>query len=301
MDIGMVGLGRMGEKLSRRLLLGGHRVVGVDPGAGVEGRLVGSGIAVAPSLVALAAMLMPPRVVWLMIPAGAPVDEALAELTPEFAEGDVVVDGGNSHYRDSMRRADALRKVGVGFVDCGTSGGVWGLTEGFGLMVGGESADVAVIEPILKTLAPAPDKGWGHVGPVGAGHFVKMAHNGIEYGLMQSYAEGFSVLAHKTEFNLDLHQVAQVWRYGSVVRSWLLDLAADALGDNAALAGVAPYVDDSGEGRWAVNEAIDLDVPTPVIAMALIERLRSRDVDSFAAKLVAALRNEFGGHGIRRE
>jgi 6-phosphogluconate dehydrogenase len=213
----------------------------------------------------------------------------------------VILDGGNSNYKDSQRRAAAVAAKGIHYLDVGTSGGIWGLKEGYSLMVGGDAAVAERLRPIFAALAPAPDQGWGHVGPSGAGHFVKMVHNGIEYGLMQAYAEGFSILKHKTPLGLDLHQVAQIWRTGSVVRSWLLDLTADALAKDPGLAGIAPWVADSGEGRWTVQEAIDLDVPAPIITQALIERLRSRDGEAFADRLLAALRNEFGGHAVKKE
>jgi 6-phosphogluconate dehydrogenase len=223
---------------------------------------------------------------------------ALAGL---LAPGDTVIDGGNSNYKDSMRRGAALAAKGISFVDAGTSGGVWGLKEGYALMIGGEEAAVERLRPIFSTLAPAPDRGWARVGPSGAGHFTKMVHNGIEYGMMQAYAEGFSILEHKTELSLDLAQVAELWRHGSVVRSWLLDLTAIALKENPSMKGIAPYVSDSGEGRWTVAEAIDLDVPAPVITLSLLQRLRSRDTDSYADKLLSAMRNQFGGHAIKTE
>ena len=218
-----------------------------------------------------------------------------------LSAGDTVIDGGNSFYKDTLRRAQASAAKGVRYVDCGTSGGVWGLNEGYSMMIGGDAEAVETLRPIFETLAPAPDKGWGRVGLVGSGHFTKMIHNGIEYGLMQAYAEGFSILRHKQAFDLDLHQIGEIWRYGSVVRSWLLDLTTDALGKNPSMDGIAPYVADSGEGRWTVNEAIDLDVPAPVITLSLLERLRSRETDSFADKLLSAMRNEFGGHAIKKE
>ena len=211
-----------------------------------------------------------------------------------------MIDGGNSNYKDDQRHAEQLAKTGIDFVDCGTSGGVWGLKEGYSMMVGGDEKVVDHLRPIFETLAPGKDKGWGRVGPVGSGHFVKMVHNGIEYGLMQAYAEGFAILKHKEEFELDLEQVAQIWRYGSVVRSWLLDLTADALGRNPEMKDIAPYVVDSGEGRWTVAEAIELDVPAPIITASLIERLRSRDDDSFSDKLLSEMRNEFGGHAMKK-
>jgi 6-phosphogluconate dehydrogenase len=234
----------------------------------------------------------------LMVPAGAIVDETLAQLLPLLAAGDTVVDGGNSFYKDSQRRAGELAAQGIAYIDCGTSGGIWGLAEGYSLMIGGGHDEVQKLAPLFATLAPAPDRGWGRVGPPGAGHYSKMIHNGIEYGLMQAYAEGFAILQHKQEFALDLHQIAEIWRDGSVVRSWLLDLTADALKKNPQMQGIAPYVEDSGEGRWTAAEAIDLNVAAPVITLSLLERLRSRDDDSFTDKLLAAMRNEFGGHRI---
>ncbi len=301
MELGMIGLGRMGGNMAQRLLRGGHRVVGFDPDAGARTALADEGGGSADSLQALVAALPAPRVLWMMVPAGRVTDGTVDALGGLLAPGDVVVDGGNSNYKDTLRRAAALSAKQVGYVDCGTSGGVWGLAEGYSLMVGGDQDVVDRLRPIFETLAPATDAGWGRVGPVGSGHFTKMVHNGIEYGLMQAYAEGFSILQHKQEFALDLHQVAEIWRRGSVVRSWLLDLTADALGRNPAMDGIAPWVADSGEGRWTLQEAIDLDVPAPVIALSLISRLRSRDADSFADKLLAAMRNEFGGHAMKHE
>jgi 6-phosphogluconate dehydrogenase len=301
MELGMIGLGRMGGNMAQRLLRGGHKVVGFDPDADARKALEGDGGGSAASLQSLVAALPAPRILWMMVPAGKITDGTVDALAGLLAPGDVLIDGGNSNYKDTLRRASALASKGIGYVDCGTSGGVWGLAEGYSLMIGGDKAVVDRLRPIFETLAPAKDKGWGHVGPVGAGHFTKMVHNGIEYGLMQAYAEGFSILRHKQEFALDLHQVAEIWRTGSVVRSWLLDLTADALGRNPAMDGIAPWVADSGEGRWTLQEAIDLDVPAPVIALSLMARLRSRDDDSFADKLLAAMRNEFGGHAIKHE
>jgi 6-phosphogluconate dehydrogenase len=301
MELGMIGLGRMGANMAQRLLRGGHAVVGFDPKAEARAQLERDGGGSADSLQALVAALPAPRVLWMMVPAGRITDDTVDALAGLLAPGDVVIDGGNSNYKDTLRRAEALAVRQVGYVDCGTSGGVWGLAEGYSLMVGGDKAVVERLRPVFETLAPAADAGWGHVGPVGSGHFTKMVHNGIEYGLMQAYAEGFSILQHKQEFALDLHQVAQIWRQGSVVRSWLLDLTADALGKNPTMDGIAPWVADSGEGRWTLQEAIDLDVPAPVIALSLIARLRSRDNDSYADKLLAAMRNEFGGHAIKKE
>jgi 6-phosphogluconate dehydrogenase len=301
MKLGMIGLGRMGANMAQRLMRGGHRLVGFDPKPDARKALEDNGAESADSLAALMAKLPAPRMLWLMVPAGDITDATLANLLPLLTAGDTVVDGGNSNYKDTLRRAKTFVDKKIDYIDCGTSGGVWGLTEGYSLMIGGDKAAVERLRPIFKTLAPAKDKGWGRVGPVGSGHFTKMIHNGIEYGLMQAYAEGFSILQHKSEFGLDLHRVAEIWRYGSVVRSWLLDLTADALGKNPDMSGIAPYVVDSGEGRWTLDAAIELNVPTPVIALSLIERLRSRDADSFSDKLLSAMRNEVGGHAIKKE
>ena len=302
MDLAMIGLGRMGGNMAESLLRGGHHVVGYTrQAAGLERilrlNLGGDGVT---SLQALADKLAPPRAVWLMIPAGAPVDDALHALGKVLSPGDIVIDGGNSYYRDSVRRGAALREQGLRVLDVGTSGGIWGLTEGYSMMVGGDVDPVQVLRPVFETLAPAPDRGWGHVGPNGAGHFVKMVHNGIEYGMMQAMAEGFAIMKRKTEFGLDLHRVAEIWRFGSVVRSWLLDLTARALADDQELAGIAPHVADSGEGRWTVAEAIDLDVAAPVITLALQQRLQSRDDYAFADRLLAMMRYQFGGHAFQR-
>jgi 6-phosphogluconate dehydrogenase len=301
MEIGMIGLGRMGANMTTRLLGGGHRVVAYDRAPEAVAAVVKGGAAGAASLAELVGALAAPRAVWVMVPAGDPTESTVRALADALAPGDTVVDGGNSNYRDSMRRAAFLETKQIRFVDAGTSGGVWGLKEGYSLMIGGEKAAVERLRPIFETLAPGADRGWGHVGPSGAGHFTKMVHNGIEYGLMQAYAEGFTILRTKEEFGLDAAQVAQIWRDGSVVRSWLLDLTAAALRENPALDGIAPYVADSGEGRWTVAEAIELDVPAPVITLSLIARLRSRTGDSYADKLLAAMRNQFGGHAIRKE
>ena len=301
MEFGMIGLGRMGANMAERVVRGGHGAVGFDPSPDARALAQTKGIVPAASLAELVDRLPAPRVLWLMVPAGRIVDDTLAQLVPLMSRDDVVVDGGNSFYKDTMRRADMLALHGIHYVDSGTSGGVWGLAEGYSLMIGGDADAVERLRPIFATLAPASDRGWGRVGPSGAGHFTKMVHNGIEYGLMQAYAEGFAIMQHKTDFALDLHQVAEIWREGSVVRSWLLDLTSDALGKNPTLAGIAPYVEDSGEGRWTAAEAIDLNVAAPVITLSLLERLRSRDDDSFADKLLAAMRNEFGGHRIKAE
>ncbi len=297
----MIGLGRMGANMAQRLLRGGHRVVGYDPAESARAVLQQKGAETAASLEALVAQLKSPRVIWLMVPAGAITESTISSLLPLLAAGDTIIDGGNSNYRDTQRHAKMVAPQGVNFVDSGTSGGVWGLAEGYSLMIGGDAAVVEKLKPIFETLAPGKDQGWGRVGPVGSGHYTKMVHNGIEYGLMQAYAEGFAILQHKDEFKVDLHQVAEIWRYGSVVRSWLLDLTAIALQKNPTLKGIAPYVADSGEGRWTVADAIELGVSAPVITMSLLERLRSRDNDSFTDKLLAAMRNQFGGHEIKKE
>jgi 6-phosphogluconate dehydrogenase len=301
MDIAMIGLGRMGANMAQRLLRGGHRVVGFDPADAARASLEKNGAETAATLEAMVAKLKAPRTVWLMVPAGAITDGTITNLLPLLSAGDTIIDGGNSNYRDTQRRAALVAQKKIDYVDSGTSGGIWGLAEGYSLMIGGDKAVVERLRPIFETLAPAKNQGWGYVGPVGAGHYTKMVHNGIEYGLMQAYAEGFSILQHKKEFNLDLHQVAEIWRYGSVVRSWLLDLTADSLEKNPTLKGIAPYVADSGEGRWTVADAIELGVSAPVITLSLLERLRSRDDDSFTDKLLAAMRNQFGGHEIKKE
>jgi len=301
MELGMIGLGRMGANMAQRLVRGGHRIKGFDFSADSRARAAQNGIEPVASLAELVGKLATPRALWLMVPAGAPVDETIANLLPLLAPGDVLIDGGNSMYQDTQRRARQLAERKIHYVDCGTSGGVWGLEEGYSLMIGGDAAAIEALTPIFAALAPAPDRGWGRVGPVGAGHYTKMVHNGIEYGMMQAYAEGFSILEHKQEFALDLARIGEIWRHGSVVRSWLLDLTADALKKNPAMEGIAPWVADSGEGRWTLADAIELGVPTPVIALSLLERLRSRDKDSFADKLLAAMRNQFGGHEMKKE
>jgi 6-phosphogluconate dehydrogenase len=301
MEIAMIGLGRMGANMAQRLMRGGHKVVGYDPAEAARALLEKNGAQTAASLGEMVAKLKAPRAVWLMVPAGEITDSTITNLVPLLAAGDTIIDGGNSNYRDTQRRAAMLAQRKIQYVDSGTSGGVWGLAEGYSLMIGGDEAVVERLRPIFETLAPAKDQGWGRVGPVGSGHYTKMVHNGIEYGMMQAYAEGFSILQHKEEFKLDLHQVAEIWRYGSVVRSWLLDLTAIALDKNPTLAGIAPYVADSGEGRWTVADAIELGVSAPVITLSLLERLRSRDNDSFTDKLLAAMRNQFGGHEIKKE
>ena len=300
MQIGMIGLGKMGNFMAQRLMKAGHDVIGFDPNGDARKALADTGGKAVDSLDKLVAALKPPRAVWLMVPAGKIVDQTVATLNGKLEKGDVVIDGGNSNYKDDQRHAAELAPNGIDYVDCGTSGGVWGLKEGYSMMVGGDAKVVDHLRPIFEALAPAKDKGWGHIGPVGAGRFVKMVHNGIEYGMMQAYAEGFSIFKHKEEFKLDLEQIAQIWRYGSVVRSWLLDLTANALQRDPEMKDIAAYVVDSGEGRWTVAEAIDLDVPAPIITASLIERLRSRDADSFSDKLLSAMRNEFGGHAMKK-
>jgi 6-phosphogluconate dehydrogenase len=301
MDVGIVGLGRMGANMAARLLDAGHRVIAHDPSPEARANLEANGGDAVGTLEAVRDGLAPPRAVWVMVPAGDPTAEVIARLADLLERGDVVIDGGNSNYRETVRRAAELRDRGLDMVDVGTSGGIWGLREGYSLMVGGEETVVERLRPLFEALAPAPDAGWGRVGPNGAGHFVKMVHNGIEYGLMQAYAEGFAVLEAKEEFDVDLAGVSRIWEHGSVVRSWLLELITRALEENGDLRGIAPYVEDSGEGRWTVQEAIDLDVPAPVITHALIQRLRSRTESSFADKLLAAMRQQFGGHAIRTE
>jgi 6-phosphogluconate dehydrogenase len=301
MEIAMIGLGRMGANMAQRLMRGGHKVVGYDPAEAARALLEKNGAVTAASLEQMVAKLQTPRAIWLMVPAGEITDSTINTLLPLLAAGDTIIDGGNSNYRDTQRRAAAAAQRKIQYVDSGTSGGIWGLAEGYSLMIGGDEAVVERLRPIFESLAPAKDQGWGRVGPVGSGHYTKMVHNGIEYGLMQAYAEGFSILQHKSEFKLDLHQIAEIWRYGSVVRSWLLDLTANALEKNPTLKGIAPFVADSGEGRWTVADAIELGVSAPVITLSLLERLRSRDNDSFSDKLLAAMRNQFGGHEIKKE
>ncbi len=296
-----MGLGKMGGNMVLRLLAGGHRVVAYARTRATVDELAAHGATPAYDLAEVARALHPPRTVWLMLPAGPTVDHVLEELRPHLSAGDLVVDGGNSYYRDTLRRASLVRSWGLRFMDVGTSGGIWGLKEGYSMMAGGEREDVDRLRPVLQTLAPAPDQGWGHVGPVGSGHFVKMVHNGIEYGMMAAYAEGFAVMRAKEDFALDLAEVARIWQRGSVVRSWLLDLTRDALSENPGLEGIKPWVADSGEGRWTVTEALDLNVPAPIITLALEERIRSRDTDSFSDRLLAMMRNKFGGHAVEKE
>ena len=299
MQLGLIGLGKMGGNMAERLKLGGHHVVGFDFNADAVARLTAGGNLGVSTLDALVQNLKGRRTIWIMVPQGDPVDQTIAKLEPLLSPGDILIDGGNSNYKDTMRRHKEVTAKGFHFVDVGTSGGVWGLKEGYSMMVGGLKEPVEYLRPIFETLAPAANKGWGHVGPGGAGHFVKMVHNGIEYGLMQAYAEGFTVLEKKEEFGLNLPQIADIWRYGSVVRSWLLDLTADALAGNPTLDGLQAYVVDSGEGRWTVFEAIDLNVSAPVITESVIRRIRSREENNFTDRMLAIMRKEFGGHAVK--
>ena len=300
MELAMIGLGRMGGNMASRLLRGGHRVVVYNRSPEPVRAAETEGAEGATSLEDVVVRLSAPRVVWLMLPAGQVTEDAVLLMAERLSAGDVLVDGGNSNYKDTVRRAALLAPKGIDLVDCGTSGGIWGLAEGYSLMVGGRPEAIATLRPALETLAPAADRGWAHVGPPGAGHFVKMVHNGIEYGLMQAYAEGFEILRAKQEFGLDLHQIAELWRHGSVVRSWLLDLTAAALAVDPELSDIRGWVADSGEGRWTVAEAIDQDVPAPVITLALLMRFVSRQDESYAAKLLAAMRHQFGGHAVMK-
>ncbi|MBC8334816.1 MAG: decarboxylating 6-phosphogluconate dehydrogenase [Anaerolineales bacterium] len=300
MKIGMIGLGKMGANMTSRLLRGGHEVVAFDLNEDAIQKAEAEGAEGARTLAEVAEKLSSPRVVWVMVPAGKITESVISELGELLSEGDTIIDGGNTMYKDDIRRAAELAEKNIHYVDVGTSGGVWGLAEGYSMMIGGETEAVSRLSPILETLAPAADLGWGHVGPVGAGHFVKMVHNGIEYGLMEAYAEGFEIMHAKKDFGLDLHQVAEIWRHGSVVRSWLLDLTANALEGDQDLSDIAGYVSDSGEGRWTVFEAVDLDVPAPVITLSLLRRFSSRQDESYAAKVLSAMRNQFGGHAVKK-
>ena len=302
MEIAMVGLGKMGANMATRLLRDGHRVIVTDLNEDVIAKLeTEEGAVGARSLGELAQKFEgSPRTVWVMVPSGKPTEGVVGALGNILEPGDIIIDGGNSNYRDTQRRAEELAAKEIEMIDCGTSGGVWGLAEGYSMMVGGNDDPVAHITPALKTLAPGHDKGWGHVGPNGAGHFVKMVHNGIEYGMMQAYAEGFDIMRAKSELNLDLHQVSQIWQHGSVIRSWLLDLTANALSEDQEFADIDGYVPDSGEGRWTVMNAIDLNVPAPVITLALQMRFASRDSNKYWARMLSAMRNQFGGHAMKK-
>jgi 6-phosphogluconate dehydrogenase len=298
MELGLIGLGRMGANMARRLHLGGHRVVVNNRSRGPIDELAAEGLTAAYTVEELVGHLSAPRAVWVMLPAGAVTEAMIEQLIPLLSAGDTIIDAGNTNWHDDQRRAESLKQHGIHYVDEGTSGGVWGLQNGYCLMVGGEPEVVKRLEPAFITLAPP--NGYLHCGPVGSGHFVKMVHNGVEYGMMQAYAEGFEIMQAKTDFHLDMHAVARVWQNGSVVRSWLLDLTADALQEDPKLAAIRGYVEDSGEGRWTIQAAIDLDVPAPVITASLFERFHSRRTDTFAAKVLAAMRKGFGGHAVKK-
>ena len=301
MRLAMIGLGKMGGNMARRLRRGGMEVVGYDRAQDIVAKLAAeAGMVAASSVADAVAKLSAPRVVWLMLPSGAPTENQIHELAPTLAAGDIVVDGGNSNYHDSQRRGAWLKEHGIGFMDAGTSGGVWGLENGYCLMVGATPEVAKTLEPVLKSLAPAPDRGWAHVGPIGAGHFTKMLHNGVEYGMMQALAEGLELLHGKKEFALDLAQVTELWRHGSVVRSWLLDLTAQALQGDQTLDAVAPYVADSGEGRWTVVEAVEQGVAAPVLTLALQMRFASQDGRGYGYRLLSLMRNAFGGHAVKQ-
>jgi 6-phosphogluconate dehydrogenase len=298
MQLAMVGLGRMGGNMVERLMRHGHKLVVYDRSDEAMAKYERLGASPAADLAALVRALETPRVIWIMVPAGDPVDQTIATLVPALSPGDIIIDGGNSNFHDTIRRGMQLATSKIELIDSGTSGGVWGLENGYCLMVGGTDAAVTHCEPIFTALAP--EDGYAHVGPIGSGHYVKMVHNGIEYGLLQAYAEGYEILhASKIFPDLDLKQISEVWQHGSVVRSWLNELAASAFARDASLGDLKGWVADSGEGRWTVQEAIDLDVPAPVITLSLQARFRSRQIDSFGAKVIAALRNEFGGHAVK--
>ena len=301
MQLGLIGLGKMGGNMAERLRLAGHQVVGFDFSADAVAKLTASGNLGVSTLEGLVQNLKGRKAIWIMVPQGKPVDDTIAKLEALIGPGDILIDGGNSNYKDSMRRHIEVTGKGFQFVDVGTSGGVWGLKEGYSMMIGGDKEPVEYLRPIFEALAPAADLGWGHVGPAGAGHFVKMVHNGIEYGMMQAYAEGFTIMETKKELGLDLPQISQIWRYGSVVRSWLLDLTADALAKNPSLDGLEAFVEDSGEGRWTVMEAIDLNVSAPVITESLMRRIRSREQNNFTDRMLAIMRSEFGGHAVKKD
>lgn len=300
MKLGMVGLGKMGANMTTRLLEGGHELVVTDMNLGVVKKAGESGAITSTGLKDLVSKLEAPRIIWVMVPSGKPTEITVMALSTMVEAGDIIIDGGNSNYKDTIQRGETLKEKGVHYVDVGTSGGVWGLIEGYSMMIGGDEEIVSSLRPIFKTLAPSADTGWGYVGPSGAGHFVKMVHNGIEYGMMQAFAEGFAIFKKKEEFNLDLAEVSRIWLHGSVVRSWLLDLIHDALKQDQQLDDIAAFVPDSGEGRWTVFEAIDLSVSAPVITAALQERFRSRDDNSYTDKLLSVMRNQFGGHAVKK-
>jgi len=296
MQLAMIGLGRMGGNMVQRLAQGGHELIVYDSSADAVKPHVAKGAKGANDLADVVRQLTPRRIVWIMVPAGA-VESTIKQLAPHLSRGDILIDGGNSNFRDSLRRAEALQTKGIEFVDAGVSGGIWGLEAGYCLMVGASPAAFQHCEPIFRSLA-APD-GYAHVGPPGAGHYVKMVHNGIEYGMLQAYAEGYEILHASQDFRLKLGQIAKLWNHGSVVRSWLNELAERAFSRDDNLVGIRGHVEDSGEGRWTVEEAMRLDVPAPVITLSLLARLRSRQEESFGAKLIAALRHEFGGHAVQ--
>jgi 6-phosphogluconate dehydrogenase len=298
MDVGITGLGRMGAGMAERWLRGGHRVVANNRSREPIDALVAKGADAAYRLEELVGKLAAPRAIWIMLPAGNVTEQMIQKLIPLLQPGDTIIDGGNTNFNDDQRRAAMLKPHGLNYIDQGTSGGIWGLENGFCIMVGGDDECVKRLEPAFLTLAPKD--GYVHCGPVGSGHFVKMVHNGIEYGMMQAYAEGFEIMRAKQEFKIDLHAVASAWRYGSVVRSWLLDLTEAALRGDPDLSSLKGYVDDSGEGRWTIQAAIDLDVPAPVITLSLFERFHSRQPESFAAKVLAAMRAGFGGHAVKK-
>ena len=301
MELALIGLGKMGLNMAKRLTKGGHRVIGYARTKETVDGAVKEGIEGAYSVEeAVGKLTSSPKAVWVMVPAGATTTETIEKVAALLKPGDIIIDGGNSNYKDTIKHAEMLAAKGIDFVDCGTSGGIWGLTEGYSLMIGGKEEVTKKLNPIFETLAPGKELGWGRVGPHGAGHYVKMVHNGIEYGMMQAFAEGFGILKNKKEFGLDLSQVSHIWQHGSVVRSWLLDLAANALDEDTELTDIKPWVADSGEGRWTVFESIDLDVPAPVITLALQMRFASRDEENYPARMLAALRNQFGGHAIKK-
>ncbi len=299
MKIGFVGLGKMGGNMVKRLIEKGHTIVAFDPAEAAREEARRNGAQVSDSLQGLAEKLEAPRIVWLMVPSGRITDEVIQTLATLLSKGDTLIEGGNSFYKDSITRAGILNPKGISFLDAGTSGGIWGLTVGYCLMVGGEEEAFRRCEPIFKDLAP--QDGYAHVGPNGAGHFVKMVHNAIEYGMLEAYAEGFELMHAKKEFNLDLKKISELWNHGSVVRSWLLELAADAFRKDSSLDSIKGYVEDTGEGRWSVLEAVEGNVPAPIITLSLLQRFRSRQEDSFSAKVIAALRREFGGHEVKRD
>ena len=301
MRLAIIGLGKMGGNMTRRLCRGGIEVVGYNRSRGIIDTLEKEeGMIASESMADAIGKLSSPRVVWIMLPDGDPTENMIKDVMSILDKGDLIVDGGNSNYHDTQRRGAMLAEKGIDYIDVGTSGGVWGLDNGYCMMVGGEKKALAVLEPVLKVLAPGPETGWAHVGPVGAGHFTKMVHNGIEYGMMQAFAEGFALIRGKKEFDVDLAELAEIWRHGSVVRSWLLDLTAESLKEDQSLADIAPYVSDSGEGRWTAIEAIDQGVASPVMTMALFMRFTSQDEEGYSNRILSMMRNAFGGHAIKK-